>query len=847
MGRFRFDELTEAALVFAFGLAVCAWLAWYGVEKYAESRADAIAAANMVAGELTDALEAQLALRVRIADMALSRVARRGRPDEVCAGQILGASALADIAREFALPSLLAVSDARGRVICADRPLPSTDVSIEDRGYFDDLKRDATVEIAFGAPVRGRVSGDPAIPVARRLTDEDGRFAGVVLTTMPVRILADAFEAVRPKPGGSVTLYDDKKRLLARAPMDDALVGRNAGRAALWDHYPAADRGNYEAQAAATDGVRRIVTYSRVADYPLVVAVAVSESDTLADVTRRAATERLLLAAVAALILSFCFLLAWRLHSLRLTRGAERQARLDADLQRQAAIEQARTSRRMALVAENTGNLVVVANAEGRIEWVNASFERATGWRLAEVLGRKPGDFLTGPGTDKATSAAIGRALRERRPIDGVEILNYAKDGQPYWLRLEIHPVFEADGAFSGFVAVEEDTTERRAKEAKIRELSERIELATSGAGVGIWTIDVATRRTTWDATTLELLDLAPGDDGRAKEAFASRVLPQDFVRFQVKLQALVREGEDLDGEFRIATRTGARRHLQAKGSAQRDAAGRIVRVHGTIWDITRAKAVEASLREARKRAEDASRAKSDFLAMMSHELRTPLNAIIGFSEMIEGQYLGPVGDPRYLTYAGDIRQSGHLLLGLISGVLDLNKIEVGDWDNGMRPTDLGEILGEVHAIMAEMTTRAGHKLEIAAEPAATIEADPLLIKQLVLNLVSNAAKYTDRGGTIRLSVARRTDGAMELRVEDNGLGMRQDDVKRAVEPFVRLHRDERSDIPGLGIGLSVVKRIVDLHGAKLDIESAPGRGTVVRVAFPAPMAIEKLPTLGPA
>jgi len=164
-----------------------------------------------------------------------------------------------------------------------------------------------------------------------------------------------------------------------------------------------------------------------------------------------------------------------------------------------------------------------------------------------------------------------------------------------------------------------------------------------------------------------------------------------------------------------------------------------------------------------------------------------------------------------------------------------------------MRPTDLGEILGEVHAIMAEMTTRAGHKLEIAAEPAATIEADPLLIKQLVLNLVSNAAKYTDRGGTIRLSVARRTDGAVELRVEDNGLGMRQDDVKRAVEPFVRLHRDERSDIPGLGIGLSVVKRIVDLHGAKLDIESAPGRGTVVRVAFPAPMAIEKLPTLGPA
>ncbi|MCM0021378.1 MAG: PAS domain-containing protein [Tagaea sp.] len=825
-------EMAEAALVVAFGLVLCLGAAWFTAAKHADSRAAAIAAAYEVDRKLADALEAQLALELKIAEMALMRIAAMGGPAAICGTARSEVPALIAIGRDYGGMGLLSVADADGRIVCSDAQLPSDLMSIADRDYFAAARPAYSGAVAFGAPALGLKSGARSIPMAVRLSDPAGGFAGIAAMEIPIYRLVERWERARFKPDGTVALFGANKRLLARSPAVEDEIGQAIANAELWTRFPAERNGQYDVSPSAIDGVPRAVAFRQVAEYPLVVTIGMSLDDALAAWRADAASDMLLLGGSSAFVLAVSALLGWRLRGLRHSRGVARTAQAEAEIQRQAAIEQGRTARRLALVAAKTVNAVVIADPEGRIEWVNASFERITGWSLEEVRGRKPGDVLRGPQTDPHKSAAIRTALAKRKPIRGLNILNYTKSGRPYWNELEIHPVLDDDGALSGFVAVQEDTTERRRREAEIRALNERIALATASSGVGIWTIDAATRRAEWDATVFELLALDPAESVDPRAAFATRIVPADRARFDARLRALIRQGDPLDIEFRIETRAGARRHLHAKGAAHRDADGRIDRVLGTMWDITRTKAVEASLRESRKRAEEANRAKSDFLAMMSHELRTPLNAIIGFSEVIEGEYFGPVGVPRYKGYASDIRRSGHLLLELISGVLDLTKLERSGWDAAPETIELRAVLTELNAILIETASRGGHSLEIDTPAGLNIEADPLLIKQAILNLVSNAVKYTPPGGTIRVGGTRRVDGAVVVSVADDGLGMDPKDATRACEPFVRLHTRRHSDIPGLGIGLTIVRRIVDLHRAKLSIESALGAGTVVSVAF---------------
>ncbi|MCM0020553.1 MAG: PAS domain S-box protein [Tagaea sp.] len=834
MPDWRLPERAEAALVVAFGLVLCLGAAWFTAVKHANSRAAAITAAYAVGVKLADALEAQLALEFKIAELALARVAALGAPEAICASGRSEAPALVEIGRAFGATGAIYVADATGRLVCSEAPLPGGELNLAHREYFARVQSAEPGAMVLDTPVLGRISGEWSIRLGQRLSNADGSFAGIAMSGMPIGRLLDQWERARFKPNGTITLFDADKRLLARAPFAEGEIGRVFASAVLWAYFPAERSGQYDVPASAFDSVPRAVVYRQVAGYPLIVTVGLSLDDALAGWTQDAAEDWLVLGAGSVFVLAVSALLGWRLRGLRQSRGAARAARAEAETQRQAAIEQGKNARRLALVAAKTVNAVVIADPDGRIEWVNASFERITGWKLDEVRGRKPGDVLRGPATDPKATAAIRSALAKRKAIRGLKILNYSKDGRTYWNELEIHPVFEDGGALSGFVAVQEDTTDRRRREDEILKLNERIAFAASGSGVGIWTIDATARRTEWDATVFELLDLDPESASDPRAAFAGRILRADRARFDARLRALIRQGEPLDIEFRIETRTGARRHLQAKGTAHRDADGAIDRVLGTIWDITRAKAVEASLREARKRAEDANRAKSDFLAMMSHELRTPLNAIIGFSEIIEGEYFGPIGVRRYKGYASDIRRSGHLLLELISGVLDLTKLERSGWDAAPETIDLGAVLKELNAILVETVSRGGHSLEIDASVGLKVEADPLLVKQAVLNLVSNAVKYTPPGGTIRVGGARRADGAIVVSVADDGLGMNPADAKRACEPFVRLHTRCHSDIPGLGIGLTIVRRIADLHRAELAIASQPGGGTVVSVAFSA-------------
>ena len=238
-------------------------------------------------------------------------------------------------------------------------------------------------------------------------------------------------------------------------------------------------------------------------------------------------------------------------------------------------------------------------------------------------------------------------------------------------------------------------------------------------------------------------------------------------------------------------------------------------------------------LYEAKNEAERANSAKSNFLASMSHELRTPLNAIIGFSEMIVGEYFGPVGSDRYRDYANDIRSSGGHLLSLVNDILDLSKIE-----SGQRPMDLSDI--DVRSLFDECLKIAKNATDCSqiyfetkvAPNLPPLRANERAIKQIILNLLFNAVKFTPGGGHVTLGAVDLGD-VFVLEISDTGDGIAPEDIPRVTEPFAQLDRQPHIAKMGTGLGLSIAKALTDLHGGTLEISSEMGKGTAVRVRIP--------------
>ena len=279
------------------------------------------------------------------------------------------------------------------------------------------------------------------------------------------------------------------------------------------------------------------------------------------------------------------------------------------------------------------------------------------------------------------------------------------------------------------------------------------------------------------------------------------------------------------------------------------DAKGGFKGYRGTGTDITERVRTEKALRESERRlrqqserAEEASRAKSEFLANMSHEIRTPLNAIIGFSDSMRREIVGPLGSARYVEYASAIHSSGLHLLELVNDVLDLSKIEAGRYILTRKPLDLMAVVESCLQITRETATRKAIKVTLdAAADFPFVDADVRAIKQVVLNLLSNALKYTNEGG--RVTVSLKVQAAdIYLTVTDTGIGIPASEIATLTEAFVQGRSDHAYLAhEGTGLGLAITELLVKLHDGSLKIESEVGVGTSVTIFLPRAVVARKI------
>ncbi len=237
---------------------------------------------------------------------------------------------------------------------------------------------------------------------------------------------------------------------------------------------------------------------------------------------------------------------------------------------------------------------------------------------------------------------------------------------------------------------------------------------------------------------------------------------------------------------------------------------------------------------QARDESSAASKAKSDFLANMSHELRTPLNAVIGFSEIMSGEMLGPIGTPQYKQYAADIHDSGSHLLSLINDILDLSKIEAGGMELHEEEVDYADVVESSVRVIRERVVSAELTLEVDLEDNfPMLYVDERAHKQILLNLLSNSVKFTKPGGLITLHARQVGKDGVTISVTDNGLGMEAGGIEKALAPFGQADSSMTRKHAGTGLGLPLVKSLVELHGGKLRIDSELGKGTSVSFTLP--------------
>ncbi len=500
----------------------------------------------------------------------------------------------------------------------------------------------------------------------------------------------------------------------------------------------------------------------------------------------------------------------------------------------------------LALSTRVTGYGVTISDAERRLVWVNDSFTRMTGYTAAEVVGKKTSDLLYFEGTNAET---VRRVRESFANVHGVrfEIRVRSRDGREWWLDTDAQPLFDPQGTLRGWVCIQTDVTEHKVAEEQRRLASERLAVIAANVPGMIFQ---------WRLTRSgkgEFLYASPG----ARSAYGRTA--EELTSNSVRLMDIAHpdDREALGASVDRARVTRSAWHIEHRvvrpngeiGWVEGDAVGRRTEDGSTVWDgyiadVTQSKLAQEQLRIAKEAAEAANKAKSEFLANMSHEIRTPLNGVIGMTALLLDT---PLNDDQR-EFAEIARSSGESLLAVLNDVLDFSKIEAGEMAVEQIEFDL---LGIIEQSIDAVALRAGEKgleliLDIDPRLPRVLRGDPTRLRQVILNLLSNAVKFTQKG-EVRLStrILESAAASMRVRVEvaDTGEGLNEEQRSRLFMPFIQADASMTRRFGGTGLGLSICRRLIELMGGSIGVDSAPGAGSCFWFELTLPIApISRVP-----
>jgi signal transduction histidine kinase len=448
--------------------------------------------------------------------------------------------------------------------------------------------------------------------------------------------------------------------------------------------------------------------------------------------------------------------------------------------------------------------------------------------QLAAMLSLAAGEFV---GTD--VGEVLATKAKDRVDVGLTKVYRFdAADHSP-WYRLDL----KSPG--NGLIGILTDVGSEYEPREEVREYNTVRDRLLLDGKIGTWRYDPDAELYYFSSE----LSLGHRGAGSAVPVPLLKLLqhPDDSDKDTQIRERITREGGFANAEMRYRAADGSWTHLNVHYRAGRRLASGHFEMFGISQDITpvalardEANRLSGELREALAGADYANRSKTQFLANMSHELRTPLNAILGFSEMIEGAFFGPIG-PKYVEYARDIHRSGQLLLELVNDVLDLAKLDAGKLELHESEVAVPALIEEC-LVLVRGRAKAGRialSTDLSSD-ARTLRADPRAVKQILLNLLSNAIKFTPEEGRVSVLSRIAEDGSLSLSVRDSGIGMKPSDVATALAPFGQIDSRLSRRHQGTGLGLSISKALLELHGGAIAIESEPDIGTTVTAVFPA-------------
>lgn len=482
--------------------------------------------------------------------------------------------------------------------------------------------------------------------------------------------------------------------------------------------------------------------------------------------------------------------------------------------------------------AEVSGSWFWEMDENLRFTWFSKNVETHTHFPREWHYG-KTRDEIGAPDVPASIWEEHLETLRQHKPFKDFTYRRVGPDGEK-WLTASGTPVLDAAGRFLGYRGTGGDVTALMLARREAERNAELVEQAVDGMSELFVLCDQDDRIVMYNQRFREV-NAVVMDRVRPGMKFADfvrlivaeRVTPEAIGREDVYFQERMHYHENPGQSF--VTRRDPNRWLLVRDQRTRNG-GTIV----VSSDITEQVEAESRLRDAIEQVQFANRAKTEFLANMSHELRTPLNSIIGFSDILLNEYFGPLGNERYTAYAANINKAGQHLLELIGGILDVSKIETGKIELDEEVFEVAPLVEECRMIVQPRAFENHIDLRVVvAGTVGPIQADSLRIKQVLINLLANAIKFSKSGGRIVVDISGGGDQPTRIAIQDEGIGIAEHDVSKVVEPFFQVVDPTSKKREGTGLGLTLAKAFAENHGGRLLIESELGVGTNVCIELP--------------